>query len=315
MRDRCRFFIGTVLWIVLMQQEVCPAIAQPQFQNDPESVEVLQSQLRKHPQNGETYLKLGERLVEVQQIEAALNVYRASLPYTMPEEQDHAKKEAQVYTLLGDALMKLRRFPKALPVRQKVVELQPQEPEFREYLADALAMVGREEEAIASYLQASQLELNSGEEETPGKESIAKNNVDEEALAYESLGNVFLRYNKAEEAIVAYRKAIHLEPSYREFHTAIGNALVANRQMVEAESMNPEPSSLSKAARVQMAIGKALLEQQRGQEAIAAFEKAQQLAPQSREVQDQLEITKKMLSQQKQSSTLRKEWNNRRSHA
>jgi cytochrome c-type biogenesis protein CcmH/NrfG len=50
-----------------------------------------------------------------------------------------------------------------------------------------------------------------------------------------------------------------------------------------------------------MAIGKALLEQQRGQEAIAAFEKAQQLAPQSREVQDQLEITKKMLSQQKQS--------------
>jgi cytochrome c-type biogenesis protein CcmH/NrfG len=45
-----------------------------------------------------------------------------------------------------------------------------------------------------------------------------------------------------------------------------------------------------------MAIGKALLEQHRGQEAIAAFEKAQQLAPRSQEVQDQLADAKKTLS-------------------
>jgi tetratricopeptide (TPR) repeat protein len=300
--DKWQQWLVGFLFLPLMVQWGTAAIAQDQPSGGQDSVPVLQEKIRQNPQNEETYLKLGELLVSQNQIEAALKVYRDSLPYTAPDAQDPQEKEAYAYADLGDAFMKLRRFPEALQIRQKVVQFQPQNPEFHEYLADALAVLGREEEAIATYIKSSQLELTQGEGSN-STEDFSKDAVSHEALAYESLGNVLLRYGKSEEAIVAYRTAIKLEPSYREFYTAIGNALVAHRQIPEAEasflkaeSMNPEPSSVNKAAVVQMAVGKALLEQDRVPEAIVAFEKAQKLAPENREIQEQLQGVKAFLS-------------------
>jgi O-antigen biosynthesis protein len=290
------------LLLALVVQWGNAAIAQDLRSTDQNSVPALQEKIRQNPQNEETYLKLGELLVTQNQIEAALKVYRDSLPYTAPDAQDAQEKEAYAYTDLADAFMKLRRFPEALQIRQKVVQLQPQNPEFHEYFADALAVLGREEEAIATYIKSSKLELTQGEG-SHSTEDFSKDEVSYEALAYEFLGNVLLRYGKSEEAIIAYRTAIKLEPSYREFYTAIGNALVAHRQIPEAEasflkaeSMNPEPSGVNKAAVVQMAVGKALLDQDRVQEAITAFEKAQKLAPQNQEIQEQLQGAKASLS-------------------
>lgn len=300
--DKWRQRVVGLLLLALMMQWGTVAIAQAPQPDGQDSVPALQEQIRQHPQQEETYLKLGELLVGQNQFEAALKVYRASLPYVVPDVQDPQEKEAYAYTDLGDALMKLRRFAEALQIRQKVVQLQPQNPEFQEYLADSLAVLGREEAAIATYIKSSKLELTQGEGDTP-TENFKQDDISQEALAYESLGNVLLRYGKSEEAIVAYRTAIKLEPSYREFYTAIGNALVAQRQIPEAEasflkaeSMNPEPAGVGKAAVVQMAVGKALLEQDRVPEAIAAFEKAQKLAPENREIQEQLQGAKASLT-------------------
>lgn len=301
-RDKWQQRLIGLLFLPLIVQWSNAAIAQDLQSGGQHSVPALREKIRQNPQNEETYLKLGELLVAQGQIEAALKVYRDSLPYTAPDAQDVQEKEAYAYTALGDAFMKLRRFPEALQVRQKVVQLQLQNPEFHEYLADTLTVLGREEEAIATYIKSSKLELTQGEG-SPPTENFSKDDVSHEALAYESLGNILLRYGKSEEAIVAYRTAIKLEPSYREFYTAIGNALVAHRQISEAEasflkaeSMNPEPSGVNKAAMVQMAVGKALLEQDRVPEAIAAFEKAQKLAPQNQDIQEQLQGAKASLS-------------------
>lgn len=292
--------MGVLLLSVLVQWGTVTVAQYPQSGGQ-ETVQGLQEQIRKNPQQEEHYLKLGELLVSQNQIEAALKVYRDSLPYVVPDAQDLQEKEAYAYTDLGDALMKLRRFPEAFQIRQKVVQLQPQNPEFQEYLGDALAMLGRESDAIAAYMKSSQLELTQGEGNHSDKD-FNKDEVSYEALAYESLGNALLRYGKPEEAIIAYRTAIKLEPSYREFYTAIGNAQVAHRQLsdaeasfMKAESMNPDSTQGNKASAVQIAIGKALLEQERVPEAIVAFEKAQKLEPQNPEIQEQLKGAKASL--------------------
>ena len=155
------------------------------------------------------------------------------------------------WTVLGILLEQTDRAPEALSVNQKVVQLDPQAADAHYNLANVFRVLGRLEEAEASYMQAlvlapkdAEIYYNLGitlqglgrleEAETRFKEAVAINS--NYAEAYYGAGTTAFGLSKFEEAVTSYRRVIALQPGYADAHCNLGVALEALGRSEGAEA-------------------------------------------------------------------------------
>ena len=139
-------------------------------------------------------------------------------------------------------------------------------------LGNALALQGRQEEAIAHYAEA--LRINS-----------------QYADAHNNLGNLLARQGKQEEAIAHYAEALRINPQFAEAHYNLGNLLARQGKQEEvfahyAEALRINPQY----ADAHNNLGNLLAHQGKQEEAIAHYAEALRINPQDAEAHYNLGI-------------------------
>jgi tetratricopeptide (TPR) repeat protein len=128
-------------------------------------------------------------------------------------------------------------------------------------LGQALFEMGREDEAIAHYQQA--LQINPGY-----------------AVAHYNLGIALFRKGKVDEAIAHYQQALQIKPDYAEAHNNLGGVLLQEGDVDEAiahlqKALQINPNN----AEAHYNLGCALIRKNNADEAITEFQKALQIKP------------------------------------
>lgn len=113
------------------------------------------------------------------------------------------------------ALVQAGDLPNAIAAFGQAVRLAPNDPKFRNDLANALAMNGRLAEAVVEYRRV--LEARPGD-----------------AGTYMNMANALYMSRQPPEALAAYRRALQLDPNYAEAHFNLGVVLDELGQRSEA---------------------------------------------------------------------------------
>jgi tetratricopeptide (TPR) repeat protein len=225
----------------------------------PEAQESLQQYLDIHPESADAKFLLGYVLFRRNQPEQSLAIYTAAAALQRPVPDDF-KIVGLDYVLLND-------YPDAIHWLERSVEENPKDAEAVYYLGRAYYAQNWFEKAIAAFQRA--LELNP---------LFAK--------AQNNLGLALAAQNKLDVAEQAYRRAIQLgeEGGKRseQPYINLGELLIDHNRVPEALALLDTARQIDpKADRVEQLRGRALLAEDRPQEAEAAFRAAIALKPDS----------------------------------
>ena len=223
-----------------------------------EAIPVLEKAVRAHPGYAPAHLNLGVALSAAGDRARAIDEFRAAIR----SQPDYADAHAA----LGLGLLAAEGASAALPHLRDAVRYQPMSADFRGHLGYALAQAGQLGDAV-SELQAS-LRLN------PDNPTV-----------HTTLANTLREQGRMDEALQHYREALRLKPD-AESRSNLASALAATgdyeaavtglREAVREQPDRPEPHAN---------LGGVLLRLQRTEEAIAEYEQAAKLAPDSIELQ------------------------------
>ena len=120
------------------------------------------------------------------------------------------------WKVLGIVLKKTGRLSGSLVANQRSLQLDPQDAEAHNNLANTLKDLGRLDEAEASYKQAIVFKLDYAE-------------------AHNNLGAILIELGRLDEAKLRCSKAIALKPDFAEAHYNLGNTLQGLIRLDEAE--------------------------------------------------------------------------------
>jgi tetratricopeptide (TPR) repeat protein len=162
---------------------------------------------------------------------------------------------------LGVALANLGRNEEAIAHYVEAVRIKPDFAEAYNNLGQVLTRQGRIQEAIAHYTKA--LQIN------PNYTQVHKN-----------LGRILAHQGKNQEAIVHYTEALRIDPSDAEAHNNLGLVLTRQGRFQEAiihitEALRIEPDY----AEIYINLGNIFLEQGKIEEAIPHYTKALRIKP------------------------------------
>jgi tetratricopeptide (TPR) repeat protein len=144
----------------------------------------------------------------------------------------------------------------ALPALQRAAQLSPHDAVAHNNLGNALAQIGRADDAAGSYRRALALRPDFPE-------------------AHNNLGNVLLDQGRLDDALASYRRAVHLRPDYQEGHDNLGTALLRLGQAAEAAASFERALALkADYAGAHNNLGNALYELGRADDAIASYRRA-----------------------------------------
>jgi len=147
----------------------------------------------------------------------------------------------------------------AIPLLQRVVELDPQHKQAWNNLGLAYLRDGRYDEAAGAF-----------------QKQLGVNPFDEHANDY--LGLAFERQQKVEEAAAAFRKQIEINPLDPLAHAALGTLFLEQHRYPEATPELEKAVALAPDnAELQVALGRAYLNTNKKEQALAAFDKGADL--------------------------------------
>jgi tetratricopeptide (TPR) repeat protein len=172
------------------------------------------------------------------------------------------------WQLLGVALRMQGK--DALPALQRATQLSPDDAVSHNNLGNALAQIGRADEAASSYRRALTL-------------------MPDFAEAHNNLGNVLLDLERLDEALASYRRAIRIKPDYPEAHDNLGKALLRLGQPQDAAASFQRALALRPDyAGAHNNLGNALYDLGRADDAIASYRRALQIKPDFAEAHNNL---------------------------
>ncbi len=132
------------------------------------------------------------------------------------------------HALRGDALARLGRMDQAIVAYQRTVQLNPDNADVYESLGRALRHNERLQEAAAAYLAALKLDPN-------------------RAAVHSNLGEVYRAGRQLGPAIASFRKALELDPNLSEAHSnyatvlaSLGDHQAAMDHFRQAQALNPD---------------------------------------------------------------------------
>jgi tetratricopeptide (TPR) repeat protein len=159
------------------------------------------------------------------------------------------------YERMAQLYIKEKRYPEAIAVYRQLIQMKPDMDSFVLCLAWALKDSGESEEAVAQFEKLFEKELVRKVftgfaydelvrlfRETKQYDRLVE--ICERAVAVQprdfallyTLGDAYLRAGQAEEACKIFQKLLDEEPDSSQYHTAMGNALIANGLFEEAEA-------------------------------------------------------------------------------
>ena len=169
--------------------------------------------------------------------------------------------DAEAHYNLGNTLLILGRSDEAEASYRRTLQIRPDDAEAHYNLANTLLMLGRPDEAEAGYRRALQIK--------PGN-----------ALAYYNLGNILHERGRLAEAEASYRRALQIKPDSADIHTNLGNVLQDMDRLDEAEASFRQALQIKPDhAEAHSNLGKLLLDRGRLDEAEASFQRALQIRP------------------------------------
>jgi len=179
----------------------------------------------------------------------------ANIPEFVPIGADAIAKiqerflDAYSFLRAGMANERTGNYPGAVRLYQRGLEIEPQNVELLNAMGFALFQQGKSRDAVAELEKAVAIDpkhlkahnnlalaaIDAGElelAEAHYRESLA---IKPDAAIYNDLGVVLDRLGMPEDAVVAYRKALELDPASSAAHTNLGAALARSGQNAEAE--------------------------------------------------------------------------------
>tara|TARA_B110000008_G_scaffold278689_1_gene323222 strand:- start:237 stop:2240 length:2004 start_codon:yes stop_codon:yes gene_type:complete len=211
------------------------------------------------------------------------------LEHYQNKRYDEAEKVALIMTqkfpkhqfawkVLGAVLKYSGRITESLTIKEKVVELSPQDFEAHYNLGNDYKELKRLEEAITSYKRAVMLKSDFAE-------------------AYSNLGNVLYELGRLDESQACYMRAITLKPDYAEAYSNLGVTAQQLGRIKEAEANCIKSIALKpEYAEAHSNLGNVLHELGRLNEAEASYMKAIALKPDYAEAYSNLGNVLKELS-------------------
>ncbi len=208
----------------------------------------LRKAIASAPQNGWSYVLLGNLLKDQTRYEEAEAAYRRALEVN--------EKYATPWNNLGSLLRNLQRYEEAEASYRRAIEIDGKYTMPWNGLGNLLKGQQRYKEAEAAYRCAVELD---------GKYAMAWNN----------LGNLLRDLQRYEEAEAAYRRAIESDGKYAKPWNGLGNLLNGQQRYEEAEAAYRRAVELDgKYAMPWNGLGNLLQDLQRYDEAEAAFRRA-----------------------------------------
>jgi tetratricopeptide (TPR) repeat protein len=217
------------------------------------------------PELAEAYFNCGIALAALQQPEQAIAQYEKTIALT----PDHA----DACTGIGQALARLGRYAEAIAKFEQALALKPNSAEAHNSLGNVQATLSRYAKAADHYRRAIEIRPSYGE-------------------AHNNLGNVLVQLSRHEDAVAHYRKALELSPIEYETLNSLGGALMklnrpeealvsfqnANAAIEHRADAVPHyrsaPALKADLAAASCNLGRALLQLDRVDEAIACFDRA-----------------------------------------
>ena len=123
--------------------------------------------------------------------------------------------DAGAHNNLGNALARLGRLDDAVAIYRHALLLSPNFADAHNNLGHALLDLGQFDDAAASCQRAVDLKPRYAE-------------------AHDNLGSALLALNRLEDALASYRRALAIDPEFAEAHNNMGNALLENGRPDEA---------------------------------------------------------------------------------
>lgn len=251
-----------------------------------------------------TGLVRGKRLIDMVLADKFSKVEEKVLGQIDEESQGFALRN------LAKVLHWAGKFEEAAPRARDVLKLIPNDPESRFLLASCLSNTGQREEAIAEYDKLFAYGGDYPRAYQPFGELLAEIGNLEQAKAYllmavlynqknagafYSLGLVHLRLKEFQFAIESFGESNRLYPDNAQTLFFLAEAKAGLGNHTEAISLYEKVLSKgTRAANIYYQYGLSLLEENQQSKAIQQFEAALEIAPDWEEVQEQLEMVRKV---------------------
>ena len=235
--------------------------------NYPEALAAYERAERALPGNGEALKKrLGEALDDLAgklmwPQDAGSAIYSPEAERILPKVVDWLPEKPGAWYRLGVILRLAGKNDEAIAAYQRAIELDPKDAYPHNGLGNVYWALGCYDEAIAAYQRAIELDPKV-------------------AAPHNGLGNVYAQMGRYDEAIAAYQRAIELDPNYAHPYHGLGNvysdlgryeeAIAAYQRAIELDPKDAYPHN--GLGNVYRALG-------RYEEAIAAYQRAIQLDP------------------------------------
>jgi Flp pilus assembly protein TadD len=187
------------------------------------------------------------------------DVARAEQLYLQVLQAD--PNHADAWQLLGAAYIMQRRLPEAVPALRRALQLNPQHAAAHDNLGIALVQQGQFAEAVASFREALRLRPDNPE-------------------THVNLGTALGRQGLFAEAAASYREAVRWKPDHAEAHYRLGKMLAHQGLREEAAAAWQRAVALNpRHAVAQAALGEALVQLGRRAEAVPHYRQAVRLSP------------------------------------
>jgi tetratricopeptide (TPR) repeat protein len=135
-------------------------------------------------------------------------IYSPEAERILPKVVTWLPEKQGAWYLLGAILNLAGRNDEAIAAYQRAIQLDPKDAYSHNGLGNVYSDLGNYDEAIAAYQRAIEL---------------GRLNDHELAVVHNGLGNVYRALGNYDEAIAAYQRAIQLDPKYASPHNGLGN--------------------------------------------------------------------------------------------
>ncbi len=167
--------------------------------------------------------------------------------------------DAEAHYNLGNTLLMMGRLNEAEASYRRALRIKPDDADIHFNLGNTLRDQGRQEQAVASYLKALQIRPDHAE-------------------VYGNLGNILQELGRLDQAEANYRRALQIKPDYAIAHYNLGNILHEIARLDEAEASYRQALQIQPDnADALVNLGKVLQEKDQPDEAEASFQKALQI--------------------------------------
>ena len=171
------------------------------------AIDCYRDAIKLQPNSSELYQKIGEVLTQKGELESALVILYRGIKLT--------PKSPICYYLLGEVWREKKEYDLAILAYGRAIELTQNNHLFHKKLGDVWQEMGKLDVAISCYEKAIEINPNF-------------------FWSYHSLGNVYTKQQKWDEAIAAYDKATIINPNFSNTYYNLADAFLHNSQKEEA---------------------------------------------------------------------------------